>query len=97
MSLLIDRHNRRKSPLALAGTAACCLLFLLKDKRVAPLGFAGLAVVLGMFCAAALMLEGEARSLMLRLITLYGLSPVLLGNATAWPIYLTIERLCGKS
>lgn len=92
MSLLIDRHNRRKSPLALAGTAACCLLFLLKDKRVAPLGFAGLAVVLGMFCAAALMLEGEARSLMLRLITLYGLSPVLLGNATAWPIYLKIKR-----
>lgn len=73
--------------IALAGTAVCCLLFLLEDKRVAPLGFAGLAVVLGMFCAAALMLEGEERGLMLRLIGLYGAAPVLVGNAVAWPLY----------
>lgn len=133
MSLFIDKHNRRKSPLALAafgaalaylcvfgvlcavlakplydhvrlgspvatltahslvialaGTAVCCLAFLLKDKRVAPFGFAGLAVILCMFYAAALMLEAEERSLMLRLITMYGLSPVLVGNAVAWPLY----------
>lgn len=138
MSLLIDKHNRRKSPLALAafgaallyfcvfgvlyavlaeplyrcvrlgspaattaahsaiialtGTAACCLLFLLEDKRVAPLGFAGLAVILGMFYAAAWMLEGEERGLMLRLISLYGLCPVLVGNAVAWPLYFRIRR-----
>lgn len=138
MSLFIDKHNRRKSPLALAafgaallyfcvfgflyavlaeplyghvrlgspaattaahsviialvGTAACCLLFLLEDKRVAPLGFAGLTVVLGTFYAAALMLEGEARSLMLQLITMYGLSPVLIGNAVAWPIYFKMKK-----
>ena len=138
MSLFIDKHKRRKSPLALAafgaallylcvygalyallaeplyrcvrldstaatvavhsliiaaaGTAVGCLLFLLGDKRVAPLGFAGLAVVLGMFYAAALMLEGEERSFMLRLITLYGLYPVLLGNAVAWPVYWKIKR-----
>ena len=71
--------------IALAGTAVCCLLFLLEDKRVAPLGFAGLAVVLGMFCAAALMLEGEERGLMLRLIGLYGAAPVLVGNAVEAP------------
>ena len=131
MSLFIDKHNRRKSPLALAafgaalaylcvfgalyavlakplydhvrlggattavhglvialaGTAVCCLFFLLKDKRVAPLGFAGLAVILCMFYAAALMLEAPERSLMLRLITMYGLAPVLVGNAAAWPVY----------
>ena len=138
MSLFIDKHNRRKSPLALAafgaallyfcvfgflyavlaeplyghvrlgspaattaahsviialvGTAACCLLFLLEDKRVAPLGFAGLTVVLGMFYAAALMLEGEARSLMIQLITMYGLSPVLIGNAVARPIYFKMKK-----
>ena len=138
MSLFIDKHNRRKSPLALAafgaallyfcvfgflyavlaeplyghvrlgspaattaahsviialvGTAACCLLFLLEDKRVAPLGFAGLTGVLGMFYAAALMLEGEARSLMIQLITMYGLSPVLIGNAVAWPIYFKMKK-----
>ena len=131
MSLFIDKHKRRKSPLALAafgtallylcvygmlyavlaeplyrcvrlhspaatlavhsmaiaaaGTAVCCLLFLLEDKRVAPLGFAGLAIVLGMFYTAALLLEGEDRVLMLRLITMYGLAPVLVGNAVAWP------------
>ena len=73
--------------IALAGTAVCCLLFLLEDKRVAPLGFAGLAVVLGMFCAAALMLEGEERGLMLRLIGLYGAAALLVGNAVAWPLY----------
>lgn len=138
MSLFIDKHNRRKSPVALAafgatlldlcvfgllyallaeplyrtvvlgsglattvvhaliiaalGTAVCCLLFLLKDKRVAPFSFAGLAVVLCMFYAAAMLLEPGARGNMLTLITLYGLAPVLLGNAAAWPIYLKIKR-----
>ena len=31
-----------------AGTAVCCLGFLLPDKRLVPGGFAGLAVLLGM-------------------------------------------------
>ena len=138
MSFFIDKHNRRKSPIALAafgaallymvlfgvlygllaeplyyavslgtptattvvhtiiiaviGTAICCLLFLLKDKRVAPYGFFGLAVALCMFYAAALLLEDDARSLMLYLITIYGLAPVLVGNAVTWPIYLKIKR-----
>ena len=138
MSVFIDKHNRRKSPIALAafgaallymvlfgvlygllaeplyyavslgtptattvvhtsiiaviGTAICCLLFLLKDKRVAPYGFFGLAVALCMFYAAALLLEDDARSLMLYLITIYGLAPVLVGNAVTWPIYLKIKR-----
>lgn len=73
--------------IALAGTGVCCLSFLLKDKRVPPLGFAGLAVILCMFYAAALMLEAEERGLMLRLITMYGLTPVLAGNAVAWSLY----------
>lgn len=138
MSLFIDKHNRRKSPLALAafgtalaylcifgalyavlakplydhvrlgstaatvtahslvialaGTAICCLFFLLKDKRVAPLGFAGLAVILCMFYAAALMLEAAERSLMLQLTTTYGLPPVLVGNAIAWPVYWKLRQ-----
>lgn len=138
MSLFIDKHNRRKSPLALAafgaalaylcifgvlyavlakplydhvrlgssaatvtahsivialaGAAICCLFFLLRDKRVAPLGFAGLAVILCMFYAAALMLEAAERSLMLQLITMYGLAPVLVGNAVAWPVYRKLRQ-----
>lgn len=78
--------------ISLAGTAVCCLLFLLEDKRIAPLSFAGLAVILGMFYAAALTLEGESRSLMLQLITMYGLLPVLVGNAAAWPLYFKMKR-----
>ena len=107
MSFFIDKHGRRKSPIALAACGAalldlavyfctaallagplyrtvsfggetvtsmlhtiiitvistllCCLLFLLKDKRVVPYGFAGLAVILLMFCAAAWMLPQETR------------------------------------
>jgi len=73
--------------ISLAGTAVCCLLFLLPDKRIVPYGFGGLAAVLGMFYAAALLLEPEARGLMAYLITLYGLGPVLVGNAVSWPVY----------
>ena len=78
--------------IAVIGTAICCLLFLLKDKRVAPYGFCGLAVALCMFYAAAFLLEGLARSNMLYLITAYGLAPVLVGNAVTWPIYFQIKR-----
>ena len=78
--------------IAAVGTAVCCLLFLLKDKRVAPYGFFGLAIALGMFYAAAFLLDGLARSNMLYLITAYGLAPVLIGNAVTWPIYLSMKR-----
>lgn len=77
---------------AVAGTAVCCLLFLLKDKRIAPYGFAGLFVVLCMFYAASLMQQAEDRSIMLPIITAYGLAPVLVGNAVTWPIYLKLKR-----
>ncbi len=78
--------------ISIVGTAVCCLLFLLKDKRVVPYGFAGLAVALCMFYIAALLLEGYARSNMIYLITAYGLFPVLVGNTAAWPIYLRLKR-----
>ena len=78
--------------ISIAGTAVCCLLFLLKDKRVAPYGFSGLLVALCMFYIAALLLSDDARPLMLYLITIYGLGPVLVGNAVTWPIYLKIKR-----
>lgn len=138
MSLFIDKHNRRKSPLALAvfgmallefclfgvlyallaeplyhavalasplatlaahsliiaaaGTAASCLGFLLPDKRLVPWGFVGLGIILCMFCAAALLLDAEARGGMLRLILAYGLLPVLVGSAVTWPVYLRLKR-----
>ena len=78
--------------IAVIGTAVCCLLFLLKDKRVAPYSFLGLAMLLLVFYAVAFLLEEDARPLMLYLITLYGLAPVLVGNAVTWPIYLKIKR-----
>lgn len=76
-----------------AGTALSCLFFLVPDKRLVPGGFVGLGVVLCMFCAAALMLERpEDRDFMLRLIFAFGLPPVLVGNAVAWPVYLRLKR-----
>ena len=78
--------------IAVIGTAVCCLMFLLKDKRVAPYGFSGLLVALCMFYTAALLMDGLARSNMLYLITVYGLAPVLVGNAVTWPIYFRMKR-----
>lgn len=77
---------------ALAGTAICCVGFLLKDKRIVPYSFGGLAVWLCMFYAAAFLLEGEGRIYMMRTITMFGLAPVLVGNAITWPIYLRMKR-----
>ena len=79
--------------IAALGTALCCLLFLLRDKRVVPYGFAVLAVILCLFYTAALSLEDTAaRGGTLRLISLFGLAPVLLGNAGSWPVYLQMKR-----
>ena len=77
---------------ALVGTAVCCAAFLLKDKRIVPYSFAGLAVWLCMFYAAAFLLAGEGRVYMLKTITMFGLAPVLVGNAVTWPIYLRMKR-----
>lgn len=77
---------------AAAGTALSCLLFFLKDKRIAPWSFGGLAVILGMFCASVFLLDPEVRPGMLWLISVYGLPPVLVGNAVTWLIYLAIRR-----
>ena len=77
---------------AAAGTALSCLLFFLKDKRIAPWSFGGLAVILGMFYASVFLLDPEVRPGMLWLISVYGLPPVLVGNAVTWLIYLAIRH-----
>lgn len=74
-----------------AGTAVCCLLFFLPDKRTVPGAYACLAVLLAIFYFTVSLLEAENRLVMLQLISLYGLGPVLVGNAVAWPIYLKIR------
>lgn len=78
--------------IAVIGTAVCCLEFLAPDKRMAPYGFAGLAVVLLMFYAACFSLSEEVRGGMVQMITAYGLAPVLIGNAVSWPVYLKMKR-----
>jgi len=74
--------------MALAGTAICLLGFLLPDKRLVPAGFIGLAVLLLMVAAAAMLLEGQARITMLYFAMMFGLAPVIVGNAAAWTLYL---------
>lgn len=78
--------------IALSGTALCCLQFLLRDKRIAPYGFAGLAVALAMFYAGALLLDREVRGMILQVITLFGLLPVLVGNAVTWSVFAALRR-----
>lgn len=78
--------------ISLAGTAVCCLLFLLPDKRIVPYGFAGLPVVTLMCVAAATQLAPEQRSLMIYLTLLYTLLPVLVGNLVSWTLYYRFWR-----
>lgn len=78
--------------IALCGTAVCCLQFLLRDKRIAPYGFAGLAVALVMFYVGALLLDREVRGMILQVITLFGLLPVLVGNAVTWSVFAALRR-----
>lgn len=78
--------------IALVGTAVCCLLFLLPDKRLVPAGFACLGVFMLAFYIACFMLDAEARSTILYFITLHFLAPVLVGNTVSWAIYLRLRR-----
>lgn len=78
--------------IACIGTALCCLLFLLPDKRVAPYGFAGLAVVMCMFYIAAAMLEPAAQAVIVQFVSMFGLAPVVVSNAVAWPLYSKLKR-----
>lgn len=78
--------------ISLAGTAVCCLLFLLPDKRIVPYGFAGLPVVTLMCIAAATQLEPGLRSTMISVTLLYTLLPVLIGNLVSWTVYYRLRR-----
>lgn len=78
--------------IALAGTAVCCIFFGLRDKRIVPGAFAFLAVSLISGYLVTLNLPADRRSLMIHLITLYGMGPVVLGNAVSWSLYLRIRR-----
>ena len=78
--------------ISLLGTPICCATFLLKDKRIAPYSFAGLAVWLGMFYAAAFLLESDSRIYMAKTITMFGLAPAAVGNLVTWPNYLRMKR-----
>ena len=80
---------------SLSGTLVCCLAFLLPDKRIAPLGFLGLAVFFGLSCLAAAFLGAGARAVMLELIALYGLGPAAVGNAVGWTIYRRLRKTRG--
>lgn len=82
---------------AALGTAVCCLLFLVPDKRLVPIGFAFLGVFMLAFYCAALLLAPEVRAPMFYFITLHFLAPVLLGNAVSWAIYLRVRKTPEKA
>ena len=69
--------------IAVIGTAVCCVLFLLPDKRIVPYSFAGLPV------------EADLRGMMVYVTLLYTLLPILIGNLAAWTIYFKLRSKDG--
>lgn len=77
--------------IAVIGTAVCCVLFLLPDKRIVPYSFASLPVVTIMFLVASFQLDAELRGMMVYVTLLYTLLPILIGNLAAWTIYFKLR------
>lgn len=69
------------------GVAICCLFFLLKDKRLVPLGFAFLGLITILLYVSVLLLNSERQIVALTLVTLHFPLPAVLGNIIAWLIY----------
>ena len=81
--------------IAVIGTAVCCVLFLLPDKRIVPYSFAGLPVVTIMCLVASTQLEADLRGMMVYVTLLYTLLPILIGNLAAWTIYFKLRSKDG--
>lgn len=79
--------------IALVGTAICCTLFMLKDKRIVPYSFVGLAIIVLMACIATFQLEQELQKAAMYVISIYLFSPVLIGNLVSWTIYCRLRKL----
>ena len=77
--------------IAVIGTAVCCVLFLLPDKRIVPYSFAGLPVITIMCLVASTQLEADLRGMMVYVTLLYTLLPILIGNLAAWTIYFKLR------
>lgn len=78
--------------IAAAGTAVTMAAFLLPDKRIAAGAHLSLAVILVIFYLSVLLLDEAQRAPMAQLITIYGLAPVLIGNAAAWTFYGILRK-----
>lgn len=77
--------------IALLGTGVCCAFFVLRDKRIVPGAFAFLAVFLLAGYLMTLQLGENVRGMMQYVVSLYGLAPVLIGNAVSWAAYFKIR------
>ncbi len=70
---------------SVVSTAVGCTLFLLKDKRVVPYGF---AVAAGLFAVAmAAVWTREAGQTLGTIMLLFGVPPLVLGNIVSWWVY----------
>jgi len=77
--------------IALAGSLLCCLMFLLPDKQIAPLGFLCVAILtLVLYAASAAMAEG--RAVMMQFVSMYCLAPTIIGNLIGWSVYALLCR-----
>lgn len=78
--------------ISLAGALVCCLFFLLPDKRIAMGGFIVLALLLAAGFLMTFLLEAGRRPIIRQLLVLYGLGPVLVGNAVGFVFYRAIRE-----
>lgn len=69
------------------GVPICCLFFMLKDKRLVPMGFAFFGLMTILFYVSIFLLTPESREIALTLVTLYFPIPAILGSITTWSIY----------
>ena len=78
--------------ISVVGTAVCCILFLLPDKRIVPYSFASLPVITIMCVVAAFQLEPAARNMMLYVTFLYTLMPILVATRIVDAIFQAVQK-----
>ena len=78
--------------ISLTGTAVCCLAFIFPDKRMAPGGFAGLALLFLLLIILCLFRAPGDRSYLLKPVFMYGTGPVTVGNLITWLVYRAYVR-----
>lgn len=81
-----------------AAIPCCCLIFLLRNQLIVPVGFTFLAIYYLILLAALRRgYSGAQLAYLTQMIRLYMLPPVAVGNLLGWGTYLLIKRRAASS